>query len=68
MNKQKSAAFFLALLLLATAMPVAAQKSSHIPTPSEVLGFEVGADRKFADYSQITSYFKALSAASRFQK
>jgi hypothetical protein len=64
MNKQKSAAFFLALLLLATAMPVAAQKSSHIPTPSEVLGFEVGADRKLADYGQIASYFKALSAAS----
>jgi len=41
------------------------QKSlSHIPTPSEVLGFEVGADRKLADYKQICSYFKALVAAS----
>lgn len=37
---------------------------SHIPTPSEVLGFEVGADRKLADYKQISSYFKALAAAS----
>jgi hypothetical protein len=64
MHKQKSAAFSLAFLLLATVMPVAAQKSSHIPTPSEVLGFEVGADRKLADYRQIASYFKALSAAS----
>lgn len=63
MHKQKSAAY-LALLLLATVMPVAAQKSSHIPTPSEVLGFEVGADRKLADYRQISAYFKALSAAS----
>ena len=41
------------------------QKSlSHIPTPSEVLGFEVGADRKLADYKQISSYFKTLAAAS----
>src|SRR5689334_376056 len=64
MHKQKSAVFSLTLLLLATAMPVAAQKSSHIPTPSEVLGFEVGADRKLADYGQIAAYFKALSTAS----
>ena len=41
------------------------QKSaSHVPTPSEVLGFEVGADRTLADYKQISSYFKALAAAS----
>ncbi|HET8889044.1 MAG TPA: M14 metallopeptidase family protein [Candidatus Angelobacter sp.] len=64
MHKQKSAAFSLALFLFAAVMPVAAQKSSHIPTPSEVLGFEVGADRKLADYRQISGYFKALSAAS----
>ena len=64
MHKQKSAVFSLALLLLATVVPVVAQKSSHIPTPSEVLGFEVGADRKLADYRQIASYFKALSSAS----
>src|SRR5258707_11164450 len=43
-----------------------AQKKTadHIPTPSEFLGFEVGADRQLADYHQITAYFKALSAAS----
>src|ERR1043166_9082586 len=64
MHKQKSAVFSLALLLLATVVPVVAQKSSHIPTPSEFLGFEVGADRKLADYRQIASYFKALSAAA----
>ncbi len=40
------------------------EKSGHIPTPSEFLGFEVGADRKLADYRQITSYFKALAGAS----
>jgi hypothetical protein len=38
--------------------------AGHVPTPSEFLGFEVGADRKLADYRQIASYFKALAAAS----
>jgi zinc carboxypeptidase len=36
----------------------------RVATPSQFLGFEVGADRKLADYRQIVSYFKALSAAS----
>src|SRR5215831_2690473 len=64
MNRPHRTALIFALLLLATIVPLAAQKSTHIPTPSEVLGFEVGADRKLADYRQIASYFKALSAAS----
>jgi hypothetical protein len=64
MHKQKRTALVLAVSLLATIAPAAAQKSLHIPTPSEVLGFEVGADRKLADYRQISSYFKALAAAS----
>jgi len=38
--------------------------TNHVPKPSEFLGFEVGADRKLADYRQIASYFKALAAAS----
>src|SRR5215831_2202865 len=64
MPKQKSAAFVLALLFLATVTPTLAQKTSRPPTPSEFLGFEVGADRKLADYRQIAAYFKALAAAS----
>jgi hypothetical protein len=35
-----------------------------VQKPTEFLGFEVGADRKLADYKQISSYFKALAAAS----
>jgi len=35
------------------------------PTPSELLGFQVGADRQLADYRQIVSYFKALAADSK---
>src|SRR5580765_746989 len=64
MLKQKRSAFVLALLLIATATQTFAQKNAHAPSPSEFLGFEVGADRKLADYRQIASYFKALAAAS----
>jgi hypothetical protein len=34
------------------------------PSPSDFLKFQVGADRKVADYRQIVSYFRALDAAS----
>ena len=51
-------AAFAALLLSSSAF------AARIPTPSESLGFEVGADRKLADYRQIAAYFKELAAAS----
>ena len=35
-----------------------------VQSPSQFLGFEVGADRQLADYRQIASYFRALAAAS----
>jgi hypothetical protein len=35
-----------------------------VQTPSEFLGFTVGADRTLADYRQIKSYLQALDAAS----
>jgi len=58
-------AFVLALIAVATFTQAAAQKNgAHVPTPSEFTGFEVGADRKLADYRQIAAYFKALQAAS----
>ncbi|HKD81506.1 MAG TPA: M14 metallopeptidase family protein [Candidatus Angelobacter sp.] len=64
MNQRKRSAHLLPAILLAISAIAFAQKTSHIPTPSEVLGFEVGADRKLADYRQISAYFKALAAAS----
>jgi hypothetical protein len=64
MTRQKHFFSALALLFATIATPLLAQKNTHAPTPSEFLGFEVGADRKLADYRQISSYFKALSAAS----
>jgi hypothetical protein len=50
-----------ALLLLVCASAAGAAKP---PSPSEFLGFNVGSDRKLADYRQIVSYLKALKAAS----
>src|ERR1043166_9375879 len=49
-----------ALLILLTT----AAHAADVPTPSKFLGFEVGADRKLADYRQIVSYFRAVAAAS----
>ena len=43
---------------------VSAFSQQKIKSPSEFLGFEVGADRKLADYAQISEYFHALDAAS----
>ena len=39
-------------------------KPSTVPTPSQFLGFEVGADRQLADYKQIGSYLKKLAEVS----
>ena len=38
--------------------------NAALQSPSQFLGFEVGADRTLADYRQIVSYFRALAAAS----
>lgn len=38
---------------------------STIQTPSQFLGFQVGADRQLADYHQIVSYFKSLAKSSK---
>src|SRR5258708_3559497 len=53
----------LAVLTLLAGLPLAS--AAQVPTPSEFLKFEVGADRKLADYHQIVSYFKTLAAASK---
>ncbi len=65
MHRQRSlwtVFFLLAAVSLAPAQQKA--KAGHVPAPSEFLGFEVGADRKLADYRQIAAYFKALAASS----
>jgi zinc carboxypeptidase len=53
-----------AVLALALAFGAPPAIANDIPSPSRMLGIEVGADRTLADYRQIASYFKALDAAS----
>jgi len=54
-------------LLVALALALSAPRpltAAAPPSPSQFLGFEVGADRKLADYRQVVQYFRALDAAS----
>src|SRR5713101_1811977 len=60
--KTRTGATALAAILIAGAASLASAAS--VPSPSEFLGFEVGADKKLADYRQIAKYFQALKAAS----
>jgi len=66
MLKRRSLMIVAVVLALSTQVKAQEKQKSagHVPTPSEFLGFEVGADRKLADYKQISSYFKALAASS----
>src|SRR5215831_19447398 len=62
---QRFRLLFAVLLLACLSGPFALHAApDKLPTPSEFLKFEVGADRKLADYRQISSYLKALAAAS----
>lgn len=45
------------------AASVHAQETS-VPTPQAVLGYQVGADRKLADWGQIVGYFEKLAAVT----
>ena len=41
-----------------------AHAATAIPTPREHFGFDLGADRKLADWKEVTAYFQKLGAAS----
>jgi hypothetical protein len=56
-------AFALAFAPLHAQAP-ALRSSRPVPTPTEIIGFAPGTERKLADFSQVSSYFKALAAAS----
>jgi Zinc carboxypeptidase len=56
--------FVVALTLVSGSLPAASVFAQGVPTPESVLGYRVGADRKLADWPQITSYFEKLAAAS----
>ncbi len=63
-NHRSIVAFFILLSTSAVSKASPEQSRGAPPSPSEFLGFEVGADRRLADYRQIVSYFRALAAAS----
>ena len=52
-----------ALASLLMVVLAAAVAQAAIPAPKEVLGFDVGEDRKLADWSQVLDYFKKVAAA-----
>ena len=54
----------LRLLLLLTAGTHADSTTDRVPSPASFLGFEVGADRKLADWREITAYFNQLALVS----
>jgi hypothetical protein len=49
---------------LAALLACPALAAGPVPSPSQFLNMEIGADKKLADYKQIASYFQALKAAS----
>ena len=53
-----------AIVLFLSSLGSFAALAGKAPTPSEFLKMPIGADRTLADYRQISSYFKALAAAS----
>ncbi len=53
--------YTLAALLLAGALPLAAQP---LPTPEQYLGFRVGTDRKLATWPQVVKYMQRAAGAS----
>lgn len=58
MKKSKLICLTLSLLFLSVTL------SAQIPKPQDVLGFELGTDRKLADMHQILDYFHKLDKAS----
>jgi hypothetical protein len=52
------------LLSFATLLVLTGTASSQVPSPESVLGFQVGADRKLADWGQVVDYFNKVALAS----
>ena len=63
MRKRRNIPVVVVFCAVLSLTSMAQKPASRVLAPSEFLKFEVGADRKLADYRQIVSYFKALAAA-----
>ncbi len=61
------ARFYKAAVLCVSVL-LAAQLVLAQTSPEQFLGFKVGADRKLADYSQITAYFQKLAQETKKMK
>ncbi len=48
----------------AQSSPHVAKSAAHITSPQEAFGFKPGADRKLADWTQLTAYFQKLASQS----
>ena len=51
-------------VLLLVACSAVSSAAQQIPTPASHFGFEPGADRKLADWTQLTSYYATLAETS----
>ena len=60
--KDSSMKRVLPLLFLVPSLHVV--QAAQITSPEQFLGFQVGADRKLADWQQISSYFRLLDEQS----
>ena len=67
---RRSVCSFISLIVVLTlasgSIPAASvlAQGSAVPTPEQVLGYRVGADRKLADWNEVVGYFAKLAAAT----
>ena len=50
---------------VAVILTTAAAAAQSVPTPRQQFGFEMGQDRKLADWTQLTSYYEKLAETSQ---
>jgi hypothetical protein len=49
----------------AVLLAVVAASAQTVPTPLQAFGFDIGQDRKLADWTQLTSYYEKVAETSR---
>jgi hypothetical protein len=55
----------LSLALVALVLMAAPTAAQNVPAPLQFFGFEIGQDRKLADWTQLTSYYEKLAQTSQ---
>jgi murein tripeptide amidase MpaA len=54
----------LSLALVALSIVVSPLSAQSVPTPREYFGFDIGEDRKLANWDQLTAYYEILASGS----